>query len=89
MYTFVLEWTPALSKATFAPIPHGYIFASFMVATMMGSSIFKLLSRTIRPESFMRYVLLMSCCLLGCSYRHAKQRYVRVYRIPCVRSKFF
>ncbi|KAK6011433.1 hypothetical protein OSTOST_23478, partial [Ostertagia ostertagi] len=54
MYTFVLEWTPALSQATFAPIPHGYIFASFMVATMMGSSIFKLLSKTIRPESFMR-----------------------------------
>ncbi|PIO66889.1 hypothetical protein TELCIR_11383 [Teladorsagia circumcincta] len=65
MYTFVLEWTPALSQATFAPIPHGYIFASFMVATMMGSSIFKLLSKTIRPESFMRYVLLVSAVCLG------------------------
>ncbi|KAK6022516.1 hypothetical protein OSTOST_11783, partial [Ostertagia ostertagi] len=52
-------------QATFAPIPHGYIFASFMVATMMGSSIFKLLSKTIRPESFMRYVLLVSAVCLG------------------------
>nr|CDJ86726.1 Protein of unknown function DUF791 domain containing protein [Haemonchus contortus] len=65
MYTFVLEWTPALSQATFAPIPHGYIFASFMVATMMGSSFFKLLSKKIRPESFMRYVLLVSAACLG------------------------
>ncbi|KAK5970230.1 molybdate-anion transporter, partial [Trichostrongylus colubriformis] len=65
MYTFVLEWTPALSLATFAPIPHGYIFASFMVATMMGSSIFQLLTKTIRPENFMRYVLLVSAVCLA------------------------
>ncbi|KAJ1374544.1 hypothetical protein KIN20_037252 [Parelaphostrongylus tenuis] len=65
MYTFVLEWTPALSQATFATIPHGYIFAGFMVATMMGSSIFKLLTRTRRPEEFMRYVLLLSAACMA------------------------
>ncbi|VDP42842.1 unnamed protein product [Heligmosomoides polygyrus] len=65
MYTFVLEWTPALSQATFAPIPHGYIFAGFMVATMMGSSVFKLLSKTHRPEDFMRYVLLLAAFCLA------------------------
>jgi len=40
MYTFVLEWTPALTPSEPAPsdtdqtratIPHGYIFAGFMV----------------------------------------------------------
>jgi len=45
MYTFVLEWTPALTPANQSPadsdtatssadrstIPHGYIFAGFMV----------------------------------------------------------
>jgi len=47
MYTFVLEWTPALTPADLSPanvaaatssteratIPHGYIFAGFMVGT--------------------------------------------------------
>ena len=40
MYTFVLEWTPALTPPesdldhnnTNSAIPHGYIFASFMVS---------------------------------------------------------
>lgn len=55
MYVFVLEWTPALTHASNGEsIPHGYIFASFMVAIMMGSSIFKMLSKYYRPESFMR-----------------------------------
>ncbi|VDK73716.1 unnamed protein product [Anisakis simplex] len=55
MYVFVLEWTPALTLASLGDrIPHGYIFASFMVAIMMGSSIFKVLSKYHRPESFMR-----------------------------------
>lgn len=60
MYVFVLEWTPALSAASEFIIPHGYIFASFMVACMMGSSLFKMLSKDYRPESFMRYVLVLS-----------------------------
>ena len=72
MYTFVLEWTPALSQAAAGSeeaaashadtksgghrgvIPHGYIFASFMVAIMIGSSLYKLLSKVARPENFMR-----------------------------------
>ncbi|CAK8690985.1 molybdate-anion transporter-like [Clavelina lepadiformis] len=70
MYTFVLEWTPALtpqssdviSKPT---IPHGLIFASFMVAVMIGSSVFKLASRFFSIESFMRFVLLTSASSLA------------------------
>uniref|UniRef100_A0A0N5A7P9 MFS domain-containing protein n=1 Tax=Syphacia muris TaxID=451379 RepID=A0A0N5A7P9_9BILA len=65
MYVFVLEWTPALSNANTSAIPHGYIFASFMIACMMGSSIFRTLSNSYRPESFMKYVLLLSSCCLA------------------------
>ena len=59
MYTFVLEWTPALTEANTENerIPHGLIFAAFMVAVMMGSSIFKLLSNSFSSESFLRYIL--------------------------------
>ncbi|VDL80621.1 unnamed protein product [Nippostrongylus brasiliensis] len=65
MYTFVLEWTPALSQATSEPIPQGYIFAGFMVATMIGSSAFKLFTKTHKPEDFMRYVLLVAAACLA------------------------
>lgn len=62
MYIFVLEWTPALTpKSTSTEkqesIPHGHIFAAFMVSIMIGSSIFKLLSKYTTVESFMRVVL--------------------------------
>ncbi|CAI7833363.1 unnamed protein product [Closterium sp. NIES-54] len=38
MYTFVFLWTPALAPAA-QHIPHGFIFASFMLACMIGSSL--------------------------------------------------
>ncbi|CAD6197169.1 unnamed protein product [Caenorhabditis auriculariae] len=66
MYTFVLEWTPALTLAADgSSIPHGYIFAAFMVSTMIGSSLFKILSKQSRPEDFMRYVLLLAAICLS------------------------
>lgn len=37
MYTFVFLWTPALSPAG-EDIPHGLIFATFMVSCMVGGS---------------------------------------------------
>ncbi|KAK3103290.1 hypothetical protein FSP39_018234 [Pinctada imbricata] len=75
MYIFVLEWTPALTPHTPEPatttvrrllstdhetIPHGHIFAAFMVSIMIGSSIFKLLSKYTHVESFMRVVLFIA-----------------------------
>ncbi|XP_048739723.1 molybdate-anion transporter-like isoform X2 [Ostrea edulis] len=64
MYIFVLEWTPALTPESKPgstdkqeSIPHGHIFAAFMVSIMIGSSIFKLLSKYTNVESFMRVVL--------------------------------
>ena len=75
MYTFVLEWTPALTAAAKnagdgdeshrGVIPHGYIFAAFMVAIMIGSTSFKLLEKVAKPESFLRVVLAVAA---GCLY---------------------
>ncbi|XP_064632402.1 molybdate-anion transporter-like [Lineus longissimus] len=81
MYTFVLEWTPALTPPKpvvpaagsvtdegndghRGTIPHGYIFAAFMVAIMIGSSLFKILNKHIAVESFMRFVLLAAALSL-------------------------
>ncbi|XP_072025816.1 molybdate-anion transporter-like isoform X2 [Amphiura filiformis] len=71
MYTFVLEWTPALTpdKATPAEggetgIPHGWIFAGFMVAIMIGSSLFTILCKLGKVESFMRSVLFVAAASL-------------------------
>ena len=71
MYVFVLEWTPALTNASkdpvnltdssSPPIPHGFIFAAYMVAVMIGSNLFKLLSKIQEVETFMRGILLVSC----------------------------
>lgn len=66
MYTFVFLWTPALSPND-EDIPHGFIFATFMLASMLGSSIAsRLLARSSpRVESYMQVVFSISAaCLL-------------------------
>lgn len=65
MYTFVFLWTPALSPNN-EDIPHGFIFASFMLACMLGSSIAaKLMSKPNLPiEKYMQYVFAMSAVAL-------------------------
>ncbi|XP_052072412.1 molybdate-anion transporter-like isoform X1 [Mytilus californianus] len=79
MYIFVLEWTPALTPsepsttgtarrllaASSETIPHGHIFAGFMVSIMIGSSLFKLLSKYSSVESFMRFVLVIASASLA------------------------
>ncbi|KRY75202.1 Major facilitator superfamily domain-containing protein 5 [Trichinella pseudospiralis] len=71
MYTFVLEWTPVLTAAVLnSPdpkdrfVPHGLIFASFMICIMIGSSIFKLMANIWRPEFFMKYIFLCAAVSL-------------------------
>jgi hypothetical protein len=62
MYVFVLEWTPALTinddsdktDSSKPPIPHGFIFAAYMVAVMIGSNLFKVFSNFQEVEEFMR-----------------------------------
>ncbi|KAG1359218.1 molybdate-anion transporter [Cocos nucifera] len=61
MYTFVFLWTPALSPND-EGIPHGFIFATFMLASMLGSSIAsRLMARaTLKVESYMQVVFAIS-----------------------------
>jgi MFS family permease len=66
MYTFVFLWTPALSPNG-EHIPHGMIFACFMVSSMVGSAFTGRLmdSGTTRPAKYMQIVFaLASACLL-------------------------
>ncbi|CAO2821346.1 unnamed protein product [Amaranthus hypochondriacus] len=65
MYTFVFLWTPALSPND-EEIPHGFIFATFMLASMLGSSIAaRLLARSSpRVESYMQIVFSISAASL-------------------------
>ncbi|XP_008806366.1 molybdate-anion transporter [Phoenix dactylifera] len=61
MYTFVFLWTPALSPNE-EDIPHGFIFATFMLASMLGSSIAsRLMARaTLKVEGYMQIVFAIS-----------------------------
>lgn len=65
MYTFVFLWTPALSPND-EEIPHGFIFATFMLASMMGSSIASRLLARSSPkfESYMQVVFSISAASL-------------------------
>ena len=56
MYTFVFLWTPALSPNQ-EDIPHGFIFSTFMLSTMVGSAFAgRLLAGQRPPESYMTSV---------------------------------
>lgn len=65
MYTFVFLWTPALSPNE-EEIPHGFIFATFMLASMLGSSFAsRLMARTSpKVESYMQIVFVVSSASL-------------------------
>eukprot|EP00475_Leptophrys_vorax_P032159 TRINITY_DN49376_c0_g1_i1.p1 TRINITY_DN49376_c0_g1~~TRINITY_DN49376_c0_g1_i1.p1 ORF type:complete len:464 (+),score=58.31 TRINITY_DN49376_c0_g1_i1:65-1456(+) len=57
MYTFVFLWTPALSPSN-QSIPHGFIFATFMMSSMIGSSLAsRLMARAnLKVELYMQLV---------------------------------
>lgn len=65
MYTFVFLWTPALSPNE-EDIPHGFIFATFMLASMLGSSFAsRLMARSsLKVESYMQIVFVVSSASL-------------------------
>ncbi|CAL9088889.1 unnamed protein product [Musa textilis] len=65
MYTFVFLWTPALSPND-EDIPHGFIFATLMLSSMLGSSIAsRLMARsTLRVEFYMQIVFAVSAFTL-------------------------
>lgn len=53
MYTFVFLWTPALSPAG-EKLPHGFIFAIFMTASMVGTALAGRLLHSVPLESLMQ-----------------------------------
>ncbi|KAM5557733.1 hypothetical protein ABKV19_024874 [Rosa sericea] len=65
MYTFVFLWTPALSPND-EDIPHGFIFSTFMLSSMLGSSLAsRLMARqSPRVESYMQIVFAISATSL-------------------------
>ncbi|KAJ6802304.1 molybdate-anion transporter-like [Iris pallida] len=65
MYTFVFLWIPALSPNN-EDIPHGFIFATFMLSSMLGSSIAsRLMSHaSLKVESYMQIVFAISAFTL-------------------------
>ncbi|PRW59019.1 molybdate-anion transporter-like isoform A [Chlorella sorokiniana] len=66
MYTFVFLWTPALSPNK-ERIPHGMIFACFMVSSMVGSALAgRLLSNNskFKVERYMQLVFGLAAALL-------------------------
>eukprot|EP01102_Stenamoeba_stenopodia_P004296 TRINITY_DN14619_c0_g1_i1.p1 TRINITY_DN14619_c0_g1~~TRINITY_DN14619_c0_g1_i1.p1 ORF type:complete len:428 (+),score=55.30 TRINITY_DN14619_c0_g1_i1:161-1444(+) len=62
MFTFVFMWTPAMQPEDGDPIelPHGLIFATFMVCVMLGSFVFNILNARGKPEHFMRLAFAVS-----------------------------
>lgn len=65
MYTFVFLWTPALSPNG-EHIPHGMIFACFMVACMAGSALAgKMMSGKKSIEKYMQWVFAASAVALA------------------------
>jgi MFS family permease len=75
MYTFVFLWTPALSPHG-EHIPHGMIFACFMVSSMVGSAIAgRLLSnKTFRTEKYMQAVFAVAAVTLFVPVIYHRQR---------------
>ncbi|KAL3677576.1 hypothetical protein R1sor_027524 [Riccia sorocarpa] len=60
MYTFVFLWTPALAPNEKFSIPHGFIFATFMLSSMLGSSLASRLITRLKVEGYMQVVFLVS-----------------------------
>eukprot|EP00898_Chlorokybus_atmophyticus_P004681 jgi/Chlat1/5213/Chrsp33S05182 len=63
MYTFVFLWTPALSADNIS-IPHGMVFATFMLSCMVGSSLASRLMARYTPEKYMQSVFVISSAAL-------------------------
>eukprot|EP00164_Ancoracysta_twista_P007575 GFYU01010780.1.p1 GENE.GFYU01010780.1~~GFYU01010780.1.p1 ORF type:complete len:577 (-),score=112.46 GFYU01010780.1:188-1918(-) len=63
VYCFVFKWTPTLQSTTednTDPIPHGLIFACFMVSIMVGSAVFNFVKSKLSPAA-------LGVMVLGCA----------------------
>lgn len=64
MYSFVLNWTPALESNTGA-VPHGVIFSGFMMAAMGGSALFGIMHPERSPTQLLLPVLAVASAAIG------------------------
>ena len=64
MYTFVFMWTPALDNNV-DPIPHGLIFACFMIACSLGGTLFSLTDKVMPTHSMMRVVYMVASFVMA------------------------
>jgi MFS family permease len=64
MYTFVFLWTPALQPDDTVKIPHGLIFACFMIATSLGGTVFGLLSSVMPVHTLLTYLYAIACATM-------------------------
>lgn len=62
MYTFVFMWTPILEQS--GSIPHGVIFATFMLCCSVGGSLFSYIVTRVKVEKFMWYVFAVSAATM-------------------------
>jgi MFS family permease len=60
MYSFVFEWTPALTSTMSEDIPFGTIFGTFMVGCMLGSQIFGYAVKKLKIEVILIFTFLLS-----------------------------
>ena len=59
MYTFVFMWTPTL-EVNGAKIPHGLIFAAFMVSCSLGGTYFGIFSERMELAKLMRWLYVIA-----------------------------
>eukprot|EP00760_Papus_ankaliazontas_P013855 PhM_4_TR15910/c0_g1_i1/m.21299 len=67
MYTFVFMWTPALQTANGdVTIPHGTIFACFMLSCSLGATLYSVLeSNGVRHVTMLKGLFAASCAMMG------------------------
>lgn len=67
MYTFVFMWSPALAGegSNRKPIPYGIIFASFMISSSLGGTLFGVLESKMNLPALMRTVFLTAAGMMA------------------------
>lgn len=66
MYMFVFMWTPTLEVEGGSPIPHGLIFASFMIASSLGGALFGILSgKGVPVVSLTRFLYMVAAAAMA------------------------
>jgi len=65
MYSFVFEWTPALTKEEGSTLPYGTIFATFMVCCMAGSQLVPMVLARYSPQQALPAVFVVSAVALA------------------------